>query len=85
MGYSWIYIKSESDQWTVGFYGPQDRFYRDSDHECREEAAKRCAYLNGEYWADDLRQAMFDIQTLEKRIADLQRTVNEMRSHHSLA
>lgn len=43
----WVYIRSEPGLWTVGFYDPEGRWHADSDYEDREEAAKRCAYLNG--------------------------------------
>lgn len=52
----WVYILSESwidddgcaqKLWTVGFYDPDGKFKTDSDHNDREEAAKRCNYLNG--------------------------------------
>lgn len=43
----WVYINSEPGLWTVGFYDPNGKWNADSDHSDREEAAKRCHYLNG--------------------------------------
>lgn len=47
----WVYLHSEHsaehDLFTVGFYDPSGRWQADSDHASREEAAKRCAWLNG--------------------------------------
>lgn len=43
----WVYIRSESQLWTVGFYDPQGKWHPDSDHESSESAAKRVHYLNG--------------------------------------
>ncbi len=43
----WIYIKSEPELWTVGFYDPSGKWHADSDHEAREDAAKRVNFLNG--------------------------------------
>lgn len=43
----YVYIRSESCLWTVGFYGPNDQWFPESDHGSPEEAAKRVAYLNG--------------------------------------
>jgi len=43
----WIYIESERGLWTVGFYTPDGKFCSDSDHNDRQSAADRCAYLNG--------------------------------------
>lgn len=44
---SWVYIMSEPRLWTVGFYDPSGTFHPDSDHNDRDEAAKRVHYLNG--------------------------------------
>lgn len=43
----YVYIESEHNLWTVGFYDPQGKWHPDSDHDSREEAAKRVHYLNG--------------------------------------
>lgn len=43
----WVYIQSEKTLWTVGFYSPDGAWHTDSDHGDREDAAKRCAWLNG--------------------------------------
>ena len=48
---SYVYIQTEANTWgnlyTVGFYDPDGKFVPDSDHEDREEAAKRVRFLNG--------------------------------------
>ncbi len=44
---AYVYIKSEPQLWTVGFYDPKGEWHPDSDHDNREEAADRVAYLNG--------------------------------------
>jgi hypothetical protein len=43
----YVYIKTEPQLWTVGFYDPSGEWHTDSDHDIREEAAERVAYLNG--------------------------------------
>ena len=43
----YIYIKSEPNLWTVGYYDPAGNFHTESDYYEREEAAKRVHYLNG--------------------------------------
>ncbi len=43
----YVYIKSESNLWTVGFYDPDGFFKTESDHHNREDAARRVHYLNG--------------------------------------
>jgi len=44
---TWVYIESERNLWTVGFYDPKGQFHPESDHESQEEAAKKVHYLNG--------------------------------------
>lgn len=43
----YYYIKSEPSLWTVGCDDPNGKWHADSDHNNREEAAKRVAWLNG--------------------------------------
>lgn len=43
----WVYIRSEKNLWTVGFYDPQGKWVSESDHSTAGEAAKRVHYLNG--------------------------------------
>ena len=43
----WVYEKTEDYLWTVGHYSPNGEWHTDSDHPTPEEAAKRCAWLNG--------------------------------------
>lgn len=44
---SFVYLRSESTLWTVGFYDPSGRWHSESDHGSKDEAAARCAWLNG--------------------------------------
>jgi len=43
----YVYIKSETFLWTVGFYQPDGTWVAESDHDTREKAAERVHYLNG--------------------------------------
>ena len=43
----YIYIKSELNLSTVGFYSPDGKWNPESDHETKELAARRVHYLNG--------------------------------------
>ena len=44
---NYVYRKTEPRLWTVGFYTPLGSWEAESDHESREDAAKRVHYLNG--------------------------------------
>lgn len=44
---TWVYIRSEPQLWTVGFYRPDGSWEPDSDHGSSEEAAQRVHFLNG--------------------------------------
>lgn len=52
---SYVYIESEPGLFTVGFYDPRGAWHSDSDHDSRQSAAARVAYLNG---ADAVREAL---------------------------
>jgi len=47
----YVYKQTEANAWgnlyTVGCYSPGGEWHPDSDHEAREEAAKRVRFLNG--------------------------------------
>lgn len=44
---NWTYMRTEPSLWTVGFYGPDDKWHPDSDHGSTDEAAARVRWLNG--------------------------------------
>lgn len=49
-GIMWVYRQTERGGhpvWTVGFYSPDKVWHSDRDFSTREEAARRCAWLNG--------------------------------------
>ena len=43
----YVYIKSEEQLYTVGFYTPNNEWVGESDYGTREDAAARVHYLNG--------------------------------------
>jgi hypothetical protein len=43
----YVYIQSEPGLWTVGFYSPNGEWVPESDHNDKDAAAYRVAYLNG--------------------------------------
>ncbi len=43
----WVYLRTESNLYTVGFFDPDGNFQTDSDYSNREEAAERVHFLNG--------------------------------------
>jgi hypothetical protein len=45
----YIYLESETTPglFTVGFYSPDGKFHPDSDHDSRDKAGNRVAFLNG--------------------------------------
>jgi len=43
-----IYLQTEPNLFTVGFYDNKKKWQPDTDHPTREEAADRAAYLNGD-------------------------------------
>lgn len=47
MSGAYVYIRSEGQLWTVGFYDPDGRWVPESDHGSSDEAAARVHWLNG--------------------------------------
>lgn len=43
----WVYLRSEPELYTVGFYDPAGKWHTDSDWSTSDEAANRVAWLNG--------------------------------------
>jgi hypothetical protein len=43
----YVYIRTETNLWTVGFYTPDGQFHSESDWDDKENAAERVHYLNG--------------------------------------
>ena len=44
---TYTYLRSEPGLWTVGDYAPDGKWQPESDHDSREDAAQRVAWLNG--------------------------------------
>lgn len=47
MSATWVYVRSEPQLWTVGFYDPEGKWHPDADYNSSEKAAERVHYLNG--------------------------------------
>lgn len=62
---SWVYVRSEPQLWTVGFYSPDDEWISDSDHGSRGEAADRVRWLNGGCDCSD------ELNTLRERLNEM--------------
>ncbi len=43
----WVYIKSASGLWTVGYYDPRGSWHPISDHGTEQEAGDKVHCLNG--------------------------------------
>lgn len=43
----YVYIRSEANLFTVGFYAPDGTWNTDSDWDSRDKARERVHYLNG--------------------------------------
>jgi hypothetical protein len=74
---SFIYIKTEPQLWTTGHYDPDGRFHPDDDFGSPDEAADRCAYLNGD--------ASVDLDEVKDLIKALKKEVKEIRQCRSLS
>jgi hypothetical protein len=72
----YVYIKSEPNLWTVGFYDPDGKFQPESDHDKTEDAARRVSFLNGKN--EDMGKSNFkSLEVLDIIIADCETDVKE--------
>jgi hypothetical protein len=73
---SYVYIRTETELWTVGHYSPDGTWHTDSDHGDKETAAERVMQLNGDGPTAKLEDTVSELQTridgLEDRLADLE-------------
>ena len=59
----YVYIKSEPNLYTVGFYDPSGKWRPESDHDTKEKAAEAVHYLNGGTSVKDKAQKQGDMKT----------------------
>ena len=57
----YVYIRSEPQLWTVGFYTPSGEWVPESDYECRDDAAERLHWLNG---SDTIKDFFLDLSRM---------------------
>ncbi len=65
----YVYIRTEPQLWTVGFYSPNGHWEPESDWDSPEKAAERVHYLNGNCGGSHYlpSSAIFAINTNENR------------------
>jgi hypothetical protein len=68
----YVYIRSEPGLWTVGFYEDGD-WTPESDHDSKDDAAERVAYLNGDEAADSAERLADENMYLGARLAEAER------------
>lgn len=67
---SYIYIRSEPNLWTVGFYNPSGEFQSESDHSNTNAAAARVSYLNGNPVAPEVEVDPLNIMSDRAQVAE---------------
>ncbi len=74
----YVYLKSEPQLYTVGFYNPDGKWIAESDHDSSDEAARRVAYLNGDRQTrDEELNAAFIRYTLARVRFERQHTLQD--------
>lgn len=49
----YVYRKTGTQNWTVGFYAPDGEWMAESDHDSSNDAAEHVHYLNGGDYNDN--------------------------------
>ena len=71
----WVYLKSEPNLYTVGFYDPQGGWEPESDWLTSKDAAKRVRYLNGSGSGSESESELLD--ALQFLLAEFNQHVSE--------
>lgn len=66
----YVYIRSEPNLYTVGFYDPQGQWHPESDWNTTKQAADRVAWLNGGNLAET-------VEALETKVQNLGQALTE--------
>lgn len=74
---NYVYIQSEPNLWTAGFYMPDGKWISESDHFSGESAAAQVHYLNGGGLPDEEPTKAELLEALEDAVADLAPTPKE--------
>lgn len=61
----YVYIKSETNLWTVGFYKPSGEWEPESDCGSTQVAAERVHYLNGGGLSEQVQEQEEQIENLK--------------------
>jgi hypothetical protein len=72
---TWVYIKSEPNLWTVGFYSPDSKWHPDSDWPSAAQAAARVHYQKDPDFID----ATLRLDLIEMRKRDPKYQVEDIK------
>lgn len=76
---SYVYIKSEPQLWTVGYYGPSGQWFSESDHGDVRDAAFRVHWLNGGHI--DNAELLEALKHISHKLPSLIGRINGAKSH----
>ena len=65
---SYVYKITDSELYTVGFYEPNGKWQAESDHNTREKASARVAFLNGSSNLTELHNLRARVERLEDQV-----------------
>lgn len=83
----WVYMKTDVNLYTVGYYeyynNNRKKWHSDSDHSTKEEAAKRVAWLNGgenviNALGEMVGKMIGDLERMNKRIESLRKEIEDL-------
>lgn len=63
----YVYIRTEPQLWTVGFFSPDGEWHPESDWDSPEEARRRVHFLNGGGYENPIKETL---DRLAKWLAD---------------
>jgi hypothetical protein len=79
IGQTYVFIKSEPQLWTVGFYKPDGTWESESDWESSGGAAERVSYLNGGKHLQDIIERLERLEEHEHEDLELKALLRQAR------
>ncbi len=74
----YVYLRSEPQLWTVGYYDGKQKWIPESDHSSSDDAAERVAWLNGDGDAYAFPISRSELESLRFRLKEANELVEPL-------
>lgn len=78
----YVYLKSEPQLWTVGYYDAKQKWIPESDHSSSDDAVERVAWLNGDDDAFPISRS--ELESLRFRLKEANELIDPLTRENDL-